>query len=128
MKDLLSVKTDFVFNRLFSKKGNESMLIDFLEAILEIPINKIEIIPEARLERLSKKNKYGILDIKATLNDGIIVNIEMQVIDNKDIEKRSLFYAGKLMSEQLVSGEKYRWYEGCYYDKYFRLWINRFKN
>ena len=108
MKDLLSVKTDFVFNRLFSKKGNESMLIDFLEAILEIPINKIEIIPEARLERVSKKNKYGILDIKATLNDGIIVNIEMQVIDNKDIEKRSLFYAGKLMSEQLVSGEKYR--------------------
>lgn len=108
MDDLLSLKMDFVFNRLFSKKGNESMLMDFLESILDIQIHKIEIVPEVKLERLSKTDTFGILDIRATLNNGIVVNVEMQVIDNKDIEKRSLFYAGKLMSEQLELGEKYK--------------------
>ena len=107
MDKLLSLKMDFVFNRLFSKKGNESILKDFLESILDIKIEKIEIIPEARLERTSRNNKYGVLDLKATLNDGIVVDIEMQVNDNKDIEKRTIFYAGKLMSEQLELGEKY---------------------
>ena len=107
MKEKLSLKMDFVFNRLFSKKGNESILKDFLESILDIQIEKIEIIPEARLERTSKNNKYGVLDLKATLNDGIVVDIEMQVNDNKDIEKRTVFYAGKLMSEQLALGENY---------------------
>ncbi len=108
MDNLLSLKMDFVFNRLFSKKGNEGLLKDFLESILDIQIHKIEIVPEARLERLSKTNKFGVLDIKATLNNRIVVNVEMQIVDNKDIEKRSLFYAGKLMSEQLSLGEKYR--------------------
>ena len=107
MDKLLSLKMDFVFNRLFSKKGNESFLKDFLESILDIKIEKIEIIPEARLERTSKNNKYGVLDLKATLNDGIVVDIEMQVNDNKNIEKRTVFYAGKLMSEQLALGENY---------------------
>lgn len=107
MDNLLSLKMDFVFNTLFSKKGNESLLKDFLESILDIKIQKIEIIPEARLERTSQKNKFGVLDLKATLNDGIVVDIEMQVNDNKDIEKRTVFYAGKLMSEQLELGEKY---------------------
>ena len=31
---------DFVFNRLFSKKGNESILKDFLESILDIKNNR----------------------------------------------------------------------------------------
>ena len=107
MDKLLSLKTDFVFNRLFSKKGNESILKDFLESILDMKIEKIEIIPEARLERTSRSNKYGVLDLKATLNDGIVVDIEMQVNDNKNIEKRTIFYAGKLMAEQLARGEEY---------------------
>lgn len=108
MENLLSLKMDFVFNRLFSKKGNESILKDFINSILDINIKEIEIIPEARLEKASQNTKYGVLDLKATLNDGIVVDIEMQVNDNKDIEKRTVFYAGKLMSEQLAIGERYQ--------------------
>lgn len=103
----LTPKRDFIFTRLFSKKGNESFLIDFLESILEIEIDSVQVIPESRLARTSKNNKYGTLDLKVTLDNGTIVNVEMQMDDNKDIEKRSAFYAGKLMSEQLELSQKY---------------------
>ena len=107
MDEKLTLKKDFAFTRLFSKKGNESFLIDFLESILGIEINDIQIIPEARLSRVSEDNKYGTLDLKATIDNGTIINIEMQMQNTQKIEKRSAFYAGKIMSEQLKKSQKY---------------------
>ena len=42
---------------------------------------KIEIQNDVTLERLNINKKYGILDIKATLDGKEIVAIEMQMID-----------------------------------------------
>ena len=75
----LKVTNDYVFKRIFGKQGNESILKDFLIAVLELPIEEIEIVKDAHLDRAVVENKSGILDIKATLNNKIIVNIEMQV-------------------------------------------------
>ncbi|MEG1705037.1 MAG: Rpn family recombination-promoting nuclease/putative transposase [Clostridia bacterium] len=36
------------------------------------------------------------------------VDIEMQVIDNKDMIQRSVFYSSKLMTEQLATSESYQ--------------------
>lgn len=107
MKQRLSPKTDYVFTRLFSKKGNESMLINFLESILKTKINNIQVMQEARLARTSEENKYGRLDLKVTLDIGTIINVEMQMNNTDDIERRSAFYASKIMSEQLKKTEKY---------------------
>lgn len=74
----LNLKNDIIFQAFFAKKGNEIFLIDFLEALLKIKINKIEIKEEVNVEKLSKFEKGGRIDIQATLNDGIIANIEMQ--------------------------------------------------
>lgn len=52
--------------------------------------------------------KYGILDIKAKLNDKEICNIEMQVVEQKDIEKRILFYWSKLYYSGIHEGEGYK--------------------
>ena len=107
MEEKLTLKKDFAFTRLFSKKGNESFLIDFLESILNITINNIQVIPEARLSRTSIDNKYGTLDLKVSTDNGLIINVEMQMQNTQKIEKRSAFYASKIMSEQLKKSQKY---------------------
>lgn len=104
----LSLKNDYVFKRLFSKKGNEEWLKQFLSHLLSLSIKKIDIMHDIALERNIEREKLGVLDIKATLNDNTIVNIEMQRSDEKNIIQRSTFYASKLVAEQLIKGEKYK--------------------
>ena len=41
----------------------------------------------------------GILDIKATLDDTISCDIEMQMTDEGNIEKRLLFYWSKMFAQ-----------------------------
>lgn len=53
-------------------------------------------------------DKLGILDIKAILNNNIQCNIEMQIIDNRDIENRLLFYWSKLYSKTISKGMGYK--------------------
>lgn len=65
-----------IFKKIFSKKGNESILKDFLIAILEIPIEKVELQAEVTLEKQLEHNKLGRLDILAILNDNTVVNVE----------------------------------------------------
>jgi len=104
----LSVKNDFVFKKLFSKKGNEAYLIQFLSDLLLLDIKSIEIKHDVVLERNIEDEKIGILDIKATLNNNTYLDIEMQMGDEKNVVKRSTYYAAKMMSEQLQNGEKYK--------------------
>ncbi len=99
----LSLKNDVVFKELFSKKGNEIFLKDFLSDLLETDIKTIEIKKDTPL----KNEKYGILDIKVTLNDDSIIDIEMQLTNYKNMEERALYYSAKLISEQLQSGQDY---------------------
>lgn len=103
----LKVTNDYIFKKIFAKKGNESILKDFLIAVLEIPIEKIEILKDTHLERTIKENKLGILDIKATLNSNIIVNIEMQIRNQYNIKERSLYYWSNLYSNNLYKNQDY---------------------
>ena len=54
-----------------------------------------------------KDDKFGILDIRAEINNSIQTNIEMQMLDKKDIENRIMFYWSKLYSQSIKLGEKY---------------------
>ena len=74
-----NLKNDIIFKSFFSRKGNEIFLIDFLEALLNIKIESIKIKEEVNIEQLSVDEKGGRLDLQAKLNDGIIVNIELQM-------------------------------------------------
>ena len=44
------------------------------------------------LEKDLLDDKVGILDIKAKIDNDINCDIELQVVDRKNIEKRILFY------------------------------------
>ena len=103
----LNLKNDVIFQAFFAKKGNEIFLIDFLEALLKIKINKIEIKEEVNVEKLSKFEKGGRIDIQATLNDGIIANIEMQRTYQKGFEIRTVFYSSKEIARGTKTGTNY---------------------
>ena len=49
----------------------------------------------------------AILDVKAITDHDEPINIEMQVIDQHDWEKRSILYWSRLYSEQLERGNDY---------------------
>ncbi len=105
MTEKLTMKNDIVFKAFFSR--NEKYLKSFLSAILEENIKIKKVMHDARLEQLTKEMKYGILDLEVELEDGEIVNIEMQLRDNKNIEERTTFYASKKIVEQLEPKGRY---------------------
>ena len=101
-------QNDVIFKNLFSAKRNEDLLVDFLESILQIKIDKIETQKEVEPEIHNIEEKQGRLDIKATVNDELIVDVEMQNIDYKDTEKRAVFYAGCLIRDSIKTKEAYK--------------------
>ena len=107
MEAKFTLKNDYLFQTLFSKKGNEELLKDFLTGILNKNIEKIEIQKDVTLERLNINEKYGILDIKATLDDKEIVAIEMQMVDLNNMRERTLYYGSKIIASELRSGGEY---------------------
>ncbi len=106
-KTKLPITNDYIFKRIFAKKGNESILKDFLIAVLEIPIEKVEVQAEVTLEKQLEQNKLGRLDILAILNDNTIVNIEIQVLNPCDFIERSLYYWSGNYYNDLKAGRDY---------------------
>ena len=104
--DRLPLTNDYVFKRVFGKKGNENILKGLLEAILDIKIEKVEV-QNPEITKAAIEDKLSVLDIKAELNKNTIVDIEMQVVDEKNIEERSVVYLSKNLSGQLQIGEQY---------------------
>lgn len=104
----LPLTNDYIFKKIFSKKGNESILKDFLIAVLEIPIEKVAVQAEVALEKQLEQNKLGRLDILAILNDETIVNIEIQVLNPNNFIERTLYYWSGNYYNNLVAGEDYK--------------------
>ncbi len=103
----LVMKDDIMFKAFFSKIGNEKYLKDFLSAIIGEDLEIKEVIHDARLEQLAREQKYGILDLEVKLKNGEIINIEMQMQNHNNMEKRTTFYASKKITEQLGNGVIY---------------------
>ena len=59
------------------------------------------------LEKDLLDDKVGILDIKAKIDNKVNCDIEMQVVDRKNIEKRILFYWSKMYNMSIKEGEDY---------------------
>lgn len=104
----LSPKLDVVFQALFGEVGNESITKGFLEAILERKIDSIDLSRNPILRREFKDEKLGVLDIIAKLDKNEICNIELQIVDKKNIIERILYYWSRLYSRQIKSGEDYK--------------------
>ena len=112
--NLLDPKNDYVFKRIFGHAGNEEITKNLLQSIIPDKIDKIELDSNPITEKDLLDDKVGILDIKAKLNDGNVnCDIEMQVVDQKDIEKRILFYWSKMYIQTIEAGEDYEKLKRC---------------
>ena len=105
--ELLPLTYDYIFKRVFAYKGNESVLKDFLEALLKIEIKGIKI-TNPEIIPYEKGEKRGLLDIKAEINDGTMLDVEMQMKNERNTDERATEYMGKMISEQLQVGEDYQ--------------------
>ena len=104
----LKMKSDIMFKAFYGRKENEEFLQDFLESVLEEKIKIKKVMHDVRLEQLAKEQKFGILDLGVELEDREFINVEIQIKNYKNIEKRTTFYACKKLIEQLGPGEDYR--------------------
>lgn len=52
-------------------------------------------------------DKMGVLDIKAITDNNVKINIEVQLANQYNIRKRTLFYTSKLFTDDLKEGSNY---------------------
>jgi predicted transposase/invertase (TIGR01784 family) len=106
--NILSPKNDWIFKLLFGNERNKSILVDFLQAFIELPDEEYEItLIDTHLKREGEDDKLGILDVKLKTTSGKTVDIEIQVAPFANIGKRISFYKSKLIIEQIAKGENY---------------------
>ena len=106
----INPKTDYAFKKIFDSEQSKNTLISFLNALIyegNSTIEDLEIInPNLPPKVEGLKDTY--LDVKAKLNDGTLIIIEMQVLNVQSFGKRVLFNAAKTYAFQLQRGEGYR--------------------
>ncbi len=102
----LPLTNDYVFKRVFAKDENNSMLKDFLEAILNRKIDKVEV-KNPEIPKNLADERMGVLDLKLEVDGNEILDVEMQMRDEHNMRQRSVFYLSKLVADQLKSGQKY---------------------
>lgn len=105
-KELLKPKIDVVFHSLF-RVGNENITKAIISAVTKEKINKIDLNNDRHILGRYPEEKLGILDLKATLDNGTICNVEIQLADNKDTSERFLYYWSRIYSSQLIKGDDY---------------------
>ncbi len=106
-KKILSPKIDIVFRMLFGEQKHERITKKLIEDVIEEKVETIELEQTPYLLGIQADDKVGIIDVRATINNKNPIDIEMQILDNKDIEKRILFYWSKLYMKQIERGEDY---------------------
>jgi len=103
---------DFIFKKLFGEKGNEDILEAFINAVLSRtnkgPITRVEIIENKELTKELIGDKTGIIDVRARTFNGEHIDIEVQLTNQGNMDKRTLFYWGKLYLENIKKGEDYK--------------------
>ena len=103
---------DFIFKKLFGEKGNEDILEAFINAVLSRtnkgPITGVEIIENKELTKELIGDKTGIIDVRAKTLNGEQIDIEVQLTNQGNMDKRTLFYWGKLYLENIKKGEDYK--------------------
>jgi predicted transposase/invertase (TIGR01784 family) len=107
----LNPLNDYLFLKMMGEKGDEEQLTAFLNAVLKRPENKriqsVEIRENRTLSAEVVGDKTSILDVRAQTGDGTKVNIEVQLRNLGNMDKRGLFYWSREYSEGLDAGQDY---------------------
>jgi len=107
---LMDLRVDYAFKLIFGT-GDTLFLISLLNAIFadkKIPRNiKSLTIVNPYLEKHSREDKLSILDIRAQLDDGSTILIEMHLYDIDDLKYKTIRSWARAYGEELKAGEGY---------------------
>lgn len=70
-------------------------------------IEEVTIVEKLELEKNHIEEKLGIIDILAKTDKGEVINIEVQLCNEYNITKRTLFYWSKPYSSSIKKGQDY---------------------
>ncbi|GKX66349.1 Rpn family recombination-promoting nuclease/putative transposase [Inconstantimicrobium mannanitabidum] len=111
MTKILDPKNDVVFQKLFGMKAHKHILISFLNSILNLSgenaIKEVDFEEKILDASLIASEKLSILDLHVTTERDMHVNVEIQLINQYNMIKRTLFYISKMLLTQLDKGEDY---------------------
>ncbi|MEY9973058.1 putative transposase/invertase (TIGR01784 family) [Lysinibacillus sp. RC46] len=110
LEKFFDLKVDFAFKQLFGNKKNKKITIVFLNAILKLTgrdtIKEVTFIQQ-ELGGEFQNDKQSRLDILVKTQNGDFINVEIQLSNQQDMTKRTLYYWAKMYESQLVRGMGY---------------------
>jgi predicted transposase/invertase (TIGR01784 family) len=103
-------KTDFAFKRIFGSEEHTSVLVAFLNDMLDLDephrIVTVELLPAEQRPAVAEL-KLSIVDVKCTDARGVTYVVEMQVLQVEGFEKRVVYNVAKAYVNQITRGELY---------------------
>ncbi len=105
----INPRVDFAFKKLFGSEENKDLLISLINAI----VSEQEQVVEVNLKNPYnladyRAGKMSILDIKARSENNRWFNVEMQISEDYNFDKRAIYYWAKLVTEQLSEGMMFK--------------------
>ncbi|MDR1116269.1 MAG: Rpn family recombination-promoting nuclease/putative transposase [Tannerella sp.] len=106
----LNPLNDFLFMKYMGEKGDEEQLLAFLNVVLRKTGNdgivSVKIL-ETKLSADIIGDKSSIMDLRAEMDNGTRVNIEVQLRNVGNMDKRSLFYWSREYGKSIQVGDDY---------------------
>ncbi|MDR2717893.1 MAG: Rpn family recombination-promoting nuclease/putative transposase [Treponema sp.] len=102
---------DYLFYKIMGEKGDEVQLLGFLNAVLGKTgadcFTSVTIIENKSFTPKVIGDKASILDVRAVLQSKTRVNIEVQIRNQHNMDKRSLYYSSREFVKGIKSGQDY---------------------
>jgi predicted transposase/invertase (TIGR01784 family) len=102
---------DYLFYKIMGEKGDEVQLLGFLNAVLgktgDDCFTSVEIIENKSFTPKVIGDKSSTLDVRAVVQGKTRINIEVQIRNQYNMDRRSLFYWSKEYAESLEAGQDY---------------------
>jgi len=103
---------DYLFLKLMGEEGDEEQCLAFLNAVLSSkskqPVKLIKILENKAFVAEVVGEKTSILDVRVETDSGEKVNIEVQLKDLYNMEKRTLMHWGREFTTGISSGGDYK--------------------
>jgi len=103
---------DYLFLKLMGEEGDEEQCLAFLNAVLgsknKNPVKLIKILENKTFSAEIIGEKSSILDVRAETDIGEKINIEVQLKDMHNMEKRTLLHWGREFTKSISAGDDYK--------------------
>ena len=105
----INPRVDFAFKKLFGSEENKDLLISLINSIVSEKDQAEDVVLKNPYNLADyQAGKMSVLGIKAVDRSGRWYNIEMQISEDLNFDKRAIYYWAKLVTEQLSEGMMFR--------------------